>query len=392
MIYCLTALCIIIFAGGYYFSRENVFSPATITSAIWLVCLSMFLLLEHDLPPLSGKFCGALALWIVSMFAGTMCSQSMKYDSSELKANENMRDIFLLVSSICFPFLFVWAYNVLEAGESGNWAADLRNAALGKSQLSDKPYGGMQILIWQITYLAELVYFEKRRWWRTALPALFILCFGFFTMSKITFLTLFIISACILFFQKKISIAKIAAGFCVLLITVMALQNLRNRNLNGEGGRNDFMVLYMLSSMTAFDTSVEPCSATHPGENTFRIYYAIRYKAGLSDIEPINPLLKFIEKPISTNTYTGMYPFYKDYGMAGVGIFGFVLGIIYGYFFRRAQYNNTLSLIIYAYLSGCILMQYVADIFFTNFSGTVKFMILASLLFIPERINIRLSK
>lgn len=385
MIYFLIAFCIVLFLGGYFFSKGNIFSPATITNGIWLICLSLFLLLNHNLPPLSGKFCEALALWTGMQFLGTMCSQSIKFKKSELKANEDIRDLFLLISAICFPFLLFWAGKALAVGTTGNWALDLRNAAIGQSSLGDEAYGSMYFLLWQATYLVELIYFEKKRWWRTVLPALFILSFGFLTMSKTVFLAFFTMSICILFFKKKISLAQIGFGVIILLVSIMLLHSARHHNLNSERQKNDFVVLYALSSMTAFDCAVEPNSSTHPGENVFRIYYAIMYKLGLSDIEPINPILKFIKKPIVTNTYTGMYPFYKDFGLTGVSIFGFILGILFGYIFRRAQCNNVLFLIIYAYLSYMILMQYVGDFFFTNLSGTIKFIILTYILFLPKR-------
>lgn len=388
MIYNLIILCIVLFAGGYFFSRGNIFSPATITNAIWLVCLSLFLLLNHDLPPLSGKFCGALALWVVTQFFGTMCSQSMKFKPSTLKINDDMRDLFLLVSVLCYPILLLWTHKALAAGHSGNWALDLRLAAIGKSSLGDEAYGSLYFILWQVTYLAELVHFDKRRWWRTALPAFFVLSFGFLTMAKAVFLTFLVMSLCVLFFKKKISFLHIGIGIGVLLVTIILLQNARYDNVKDDDDKNDFIVLYALSSMSAFDSAVQPCSSTHTGENIFRLYYAVTNRLGLSDIEPIDPILKFIKKPIVTNTYTGMYPFYKDFGMAGIGIFGLILGALYGYVFRRAQYDNPLALIIYAYMSCMILMQYVADIFFTNLAGTIKFILLASLLFIPWKFTL----
>ena len=170
---------------------------------------------------------------------------------------------------------------------------------------------------------------------------------------------------------------------------MVALQSIRHRNsVDTDDKKEDFLVLYALSSMSAFDT-LKPGSAEHWGENVFRIYYAVTYKLGLSDIEPIDPILKFIYKPIATNTYTGMYPFYKDFGKAGVGIFGIVLGIFYGFLFRKAQKGSKYYLVIYAYVSNMILMQYTGDVVFTGLASLVKYMIIASLLFIPAKFAIK---
>lgn len=390
MIYWLIALCILLFAMGYLFSKQNVFSPVTITAAIWIVCLSLFLLLHHDLPPLSGRFFGSLALWISTLSIGSFCVQSFRMSNTSTRdANIHVRNIFLLISTICYPFLFIWAKQALAVGDTGNWALDLRMAAIGQSALGDDTYGGLNIILWNITYTVELIYFTKKTWWRTALPALYVLSFGFLTMSKIMFLSFFVMTLCILFFNKKIQIKHIAIGFIFLLTIMVSLQSIRHRNsLETEDQKEDFLVLYALSSMSAFDT-LEPCSSNHWGENAFRIYYAITYKLGLSEIKPINPLLDFIDKPIVTNTYTGMYPFFKDFGKIGVGIFGLILGILFGFFFRKAQKGSIYCMIIYAYLSQAILMQYAADSIFTGLANFVKYMIIASLLFIPAKFTIK---
>ena len=84
-----------------------------------------------------------------------------------------------------------------------------------------------------------------------------------------------------------------------------------------------------------------------------------------------------------------MYPFYKDFGKAGVGIFGIVLGIFYGFLFRKAQKGSKYYLVIYAYVSNMILMQYTGDVVFTGLASLVKYLIIASLLFIPAKFTIK---
>ena len=304
-------------------------------------------------------------------------------------ANIHVRNIFLLISTVCYPFLFVWVKQALAVGEYDNWALNLRMAAIGKSALGEEIYGGLNIILWQITYTVELIYFTPKKWWRTTLAAIFVLSFGFFTMSKTIFFSFIFMTLCILLFNKKIHIRHIAIGIVLLLAVMVALQSIRHKDsVSSEDQKEDFLVLYALSSMSAFDT-LEPCSSEHWGENVFRIYYAVTYKLGLSDIEPIDPILKFIYKPIATNTYTGMYPFYKDFGKTGIAIFGLILGIFYGFLFRKAQKGSKYYLIIYAYVSNMILMQYTGDVVFTGLASLVKYMILTALLFIPDKITIK---
>jgi len=133
--------------------------------------------------------------------------------------------------------------------------------------------------------------------------------------------------------------------------------------------------------MTAFDT-LEAGSSSHFGENTFRVVYAILHRLNLSDIPPIYVILDWIQEPIKTNTYTGLYPFFKDFGLWGVGIFAVFFGIFFGWIFKRAQQGNNMFMLIYALYIPIIVMQYVAELFFTNFTLFFKQIILVIIPFL----------
>lgn len=123
--------------------------------------------------------------------------------------------------------------------------------------------------------------------------------------------------------------------------------------------------------MSAFDT-LTPMSSEHFGENVFRLVYAIGNHFGIISTPPIEVLLPFIKKPIETNTYTTMYPFFKDFGYIGIAVFSSFLGFFYGMVFKKAQQKDAVAIIMYAYFIYMILMQYAEDIFFTGLAGTIK--------------------
>ena len=145
--------------------------------------------------------------------------------------------------------------------------------------------------------------------------------------------------------------------------------------------RNGFLITYIVGNTSAFDT-LEPNSSTHCGENVFRMYYAISNKLGRSDLKPVAPILPFIYKPLETNTYTAMYPFFKDFGYWGVGVFALLYGLFFGWIFRCAQQGSPMFIIINAIIIPIVVMQYVGDVFITNLSGYIKQIILLALPFI----------
>ncbi len=367
-------------------SNQNIFSPATITSALWLACFTLFYYLDHNLYPITQKFILNIVVWITAIWISSLSAQSFQFkNKSKIETSDFIRDLLLLISTICFPFLFVWVNDALAVGESNNWAQNLRLAAIGKSKLGDEIYGGLSIILWQISYITELVHFNKKKLWRVLLPAIYVLSFSFFTMSKTGFLMFFSATVTVLFIKNRISTTKILAGIIIFIIGTFLLQSIReNINFEDADSQTNFITLYILSPISAFET-ITPCSSEHFGENVFKTIFAIKYKLGLSNIEPIDPILNFVQIPISTNTYTIMYPFYKDFGTWGVLIFGLILGSFWGYLFQKAVKGNTYCTIIFAYVSHMILMQFAGDFTFTNLTGLIKFMIISALLFLPTK-------
>lgn len=369
-------LCIIFIYVGLLSSKNNVFSPCIITSVIWLLCFVLYLILPHKLPELSYSFYIAISCWIVGI-----CTTSLIIENSKIKcssyneAAKLIRDIYLVISILAYPSLIIYATNVIELGDTGNWAKDLRLAALGQSQHFKEVYGGIHVTIWQVTFLLELYFFSKKKWYRLLLVSICCLSFSFVTMSKWNLLNLFFMMVCVLYFKRIVLLKHILLGLGVFLALSIVLQTLRHKSYGGE----DFFVLYLVGNMSAFDT-LTPASAEHWGESSFRMFYAVFYKMGLSDIEPIDPILPWIKKPLETNTYTGMYPYYKDFGVGGILAFSILLGFIYGWFYRKAKSLSVYSILAYSYFVTIIISQYVGDMFMTNLMGHIKFL---CLLYIP---------
>src|SRR5574344_1012448 len=136
--------------------------------------------------------------------------------------------------------------------------------------------------------------------------------FSFACMSNIMILNFVVMNLFVLYIKKIVTTKHILIVLCVLFIGLITLQGLRHAIKMDETGIENTLTTYFLSSMSAFGT-VEPNTSAHYAENSFRLIYAVKYKLGLSTIEPVDTLLPWISKPIPTNTYTTLYPFYKDF-------------------------------------------------------------------------------
>jgi oligosaccharide repeat unit polymerase len=358
------------------------------TSAIWLFCLSMFLILHHDLPPFSIQFLGCLSIWMTLLVFFSLFIQTYKFSENNDDPSKLIRDVYLIISVLSYPFFLMWVYKAMNSGDTDSWTMNLRLAAIGQSSVSKEIYGGLHIVIWEVSFLIELIYFSRKKWYRLAIPTFFYLTLGFFTMSKAVFLNLFIMAVCVLYLRKTISLKHLLIGFSVLFFLFAGLQSVRHAaDMQSASSKEDFAVLYLLSSMSAFDT-VQPASSPHFGENVFRLSYAVTNKLGISDVKPINPILEWIQHPISTNTYTGMYPFFKDFGYMGVIIFAIFFGCLFGWIFKKTQNGSPFYVILYSYFTSILLMQYVAEMLFTNLSGNLKFIVILWLPFFATKYNL----
>ena len=382
MIYILITISVLIIILGLISTRDNIFSPSVITAAIWFLCLLLYLFLPHGLPPLANKVFVALLLWLVLLSLSSLFIQPIviKRQTSDVQASKLVRDIYLVISVIAFFGLIFWVKSVLNNGFVGDWAEDLRMTAIGKDK-NIKAFGGLHVILWQISLLLELLYFKKRNWYRLLIPIICCLCFGFFTMSKSDLLCIFIMCVCVLFFKKVVKPLHVFVGLAILFVGFMSLQAIRQQK---ESKSDDFLTLYLVSSMYGLE-SVKPASAEHFGENTFRFYYAIANKTGLSDTKPVKTILKFIEKPITTNTYTAIYPFYKDFGLFGLITVAIIFGLFYGWLFVRAKIGSAFFIATYAYFMHALIMQFANDMVITNIAGNLKFVVLLAIPFLAEK-------
>lgn len=385
----------ICFLLGYVTSR-NIFAPAVLTSGIWLICIMLYQFLGKDLYPITSKFYVGVAIWVVCYSFSAMFVQSLKTKSWNGKKVPSLfiRKIYFYVSIATFPILLYRAYRVTQLGFTTNWLFDLRAASVGIIPSVDPAdMSPFFVVIWLVAYLIEVYFYRPEYKHRVIILGLLYLFFAFVTVSKAAFLTLFISTIFILYLKKKVKLRHLLLGLIILFLFMETIQGYRNRGKESSVDRHNFVSTYVLSNMPAFET-IQPKSSNYFGENTFRIFYAIKYRLGFSNQEPLDPILPFIRVPILTNTYTALYPTYKDFGYWGIGIYATILGAILGYIFKKTQSHNPLFIIIYACLLTAIVIQFSNEFFLSFFALQIKYVIVALIpfMFYVKKTNILLKR
>lgn len=367
--------------ASYFLSHRNVMSPGMITSTIWLFCFILFYLVPNKLHPSEMVLTG-IGAWVLLFTLGALLAQSFRYPTREWAMSPLVREIYFWLSIATIPLLLLFVYQALHTGEGG-WAMRLRTAAIDGVH-GEGAYTPFYYILWQISYLLYLVDINKKIWRRAVILGGMLLLFGLCTMSKTLMLNFAVMTMFVLYDKKYIRTPHIAIGFAILLVAMLGLQAIRQSKDFSEKETNHALNQYVLRGIIALD-KVKPESSEHWGENTFRLFYAVRYKLGMSDIEPVNPILPWIYKPVCTNTYTVLYPFYKDFGSRGIPLAALLAGLLFGFLFRKYEEGHLFWKIIYAYLCVILVTQYNGEAFLTNLAGHIKMVITLSIPFILAR-------
>jgi oligosaccharide repeat unit polymerase len=321
-------------------------------------------------------------IWSIGLVVGIWLTQSCSYKEHKWECSSTIKDLYFWISILCIPFFIYFVYQAITYGTSGNIAMDLRMATLGSnSHVGGDLYTPLYYVLWVVTYLLYLNDINRDHWRRAVILGFLVLLFSIATMSKALILTFGLMTLYILFRKKIISTRAILITGACLLVVMLAIHAIRQSQTMDEEQVVSIFEQYILRGFCAYDT-LTPKSSEHWGENVFRLYYAVSYKLGFSDIEPINPLLPWVSKPAPTNTYSTLYPFFKDFGYAGVGIFAVLLGLMLGIVYKKAKSNNSFFIILYAYILIMVVMQYAAEYFFTNLAGHIKFVIILAIPYI----------
>ena len=384
----LIIILVVLLGISYFLSNRDIFNPALLTSALWLVGILLFLFLPNSLPSLQKQFIFSLELWSLGLVVSSWVTQSCVYSTKEWQCSATVRDLYFWISLLFIPSFLIFVYQAIVYGSSGSVAMDLRLAALGSNdRMGGEVYTPFYYVLWTVTYLLYLIDIDKYHWRRAVILGCLVLLFAIGTMSKALILSFGLMTIYVLYRKKYISTkANLIVAVCLVAV-MFAIHGIRQSQQMDEEQIVTVVEQYILRGFCAFDT-LRPESADHWGENVFRLYYAVTYKLGIATTEPIDPILPWVSKPVSTNTYTTLYPFFKDFGYMGIAVFSIFLGLLLGIAYKKAQTKNSFFIILYAYVLMMVIMQYAAEYFFTNMAGHIKFVILLGIPYIVGTNNL----
>ena len=221
------------------------------------------------------------------------------------------------------------------------------------------------------------------------LPASFLVSFGFSVLSTGRGAVLQIILACAAVWMvgsgRSLSLAKIIKSVFVVVVSAFLIFQVMGEAMGKASGTFDAVIQdivdYQFSSIPALSYYLSQHGLSlyegEGGGNTFRFFNIFLNKIGLSP-EPKSLIQEFVPVPVLTNIFTNYHLFIKDFGVVGLIVFPFFLGLGHGYVYGigvRCRSDVALTLIGVLYLP--LLQSISGESYITNISKWIQVFVLA---------------
>ena len=307
-------LSVVLFAFSILFSRRRWYAPSVLLCGVWMVSLVAYAWIDHGMHPLKPEIIAVISYWMVGFCVASWAIQSIyiKPVFKEVNSCVTARDIYYYFTLVTLPVMIIEVAMVL-LNSGGNPFSALRDANVAET--NGIRTTGFFVIFWLVSYIMELQVASRENLKRVIVLFIINLFYAFISMGKMNFMVLFLSTAIILSQRKTINIKHLAIGIVCLAMLFVGVQKIRGSYSTPQ----HFVALYMTSSIGNLNMNVTPKSAENTGENTFRLYYAIKSKIDDEKTQVIDPVLDFHTVKVGkfrmySNTYTSIYPFYKDFG------------------------------------------------------------------------------
>lgn len=139
---------------------------------------------------------------------------------------------------------------------------------------------------------------------------------------------------------------------------------------------------YVPVGLAAFSIEVRDLPALQWGVNMFRTPFAVLKALGF-DVPVVSIVRPYVPVPFMTNVYTAFSPYYKDFGIIGVGAAFGIFGLLTGHAQVKAQGGHPVYVMLFAILLYALAMQFFQDQYLTLASQWAQLLLFTFLLILP---------
>lgn len=361
--------------------QRNPGHPGVVHGAVWLLISLGYAVFQAELDLVKDQSLLVLAIGIVAFSIGIYAGGRPKGFSLAVQGISSRQFpvpvLIILVSMIGLAAMAAKAiqYVPLEPGMSlfggvDSWYATLRNDLIARRSGSF----GISSYVLNISFAGTaylILYFRrvhKTPWvWLSI-----VLSLGFTLLS--TGRTFFLLLGCLIIGSampvswRNRKMLFLAAPLLVVIVFVL---------LPWLGGRLSAASLeylakmYSFAPLSAFDYLVNSGSPTTAGSMTFRTPFAVLRALGVP-VDVPELIQQYSPTRFPANVYTVFSPYFRDFGMIGVGLFMGILGGVHGRVFRQLKSGIPIIIVANSLLFYALLMQFFQDQYFSLMSQWIQ--------------------
>lgn len=381
MLELISVLFILLFVGVYFLTRDF-FHPAVIVSGLWMLLLVLYATCDHPLYDLSNNFIIAISLWVFPfvLFSYSFSKVPLKVYAPPIDNHKGK-----MIFDRLYPYILL--YSVLFIATILFYAGGLSFIAI-RTLLLEPSFPPLLMLLFYLNSLLVIyalygiLNIDEFGHKKVTSVIVLLLIMSLFKSNKTSFLSLFV---GLLFCLKRTGKLRfshiIFLSIAFLLLIILLSLNRADYDFEADSGIINFLYIYLLSPLTAFDTLLNNevhLSQGSIGSGTFVFFYKILNIFG-ADLK-IADLGTYVYVPLPTNVYTTMRGFYLDFGYWGIFIFSSLLGGIWGGLYRLQRNGNKIFTLFYASMVSSLFFQSFGDYFFYSLSMTIQYYIFSVLI------------
>ena len=393
MIYLLVVVLLLLLAMAYICLNRDLFSPTMITLFVFLfgAVVAAYGLLSWNYVEFTGIVIVVLALSLLSMLFGEIASKKSKSNILSISSEKSVSQTKPLSNRICFVnniicviALYLYYKRVLSIAIEYGYQGDnfLQYVRIGLSNGAHNGFVVFCLITWSkicayfsIYFLIKSYFFVGlrktilNRWqYLICIAVELIICYlssSRFNFIKIASFVLF----CYFLLYKEILKKKIKIGRITIVvlfsafIVVMAFVKMGESRASFSGNNAiDKLIVYMGSSLPLFDYGI-----IHKELNSCELFagrslngvWGILKSLNLTQLDSLKFLdLVQLNNAFQSNVYTMQYNLLKDFGILGLIIIEFFIGLFYGRAYRSCLAKKTdRKNILYCYFGFYLIIQ-----------------------------------
>lgn len=359
----------VLLVGYMVFKAGDLFSPWTITTAIWLAIVVMFQFQGDLLYPLGSQFHTSLMLWLPIFCASSLITYYVYPKGSDPSTvsrqvpdiNGGMFTVLYVISMVITPLYLYKIIQVVTMFDTADMLSNIRLLAV----YGDESYGFLNYsyVMNQVLIVVGLWRYPKIPLWQLLTIIMAGLMSAFAIMEKGMLFFLFLSVLFVLYEKGVIKIRSIILSLATIVLLFFIINSARSFTEDADPNDAipflDFFAIYVLSPSVAFEQVTEDLTPQF-GSHTFATIYLFLNRFG-GDYELNSKLQEFVWVPLPTNVFTVFQPFFEDFKYRGVAFFAVFYGFFSGWCYRLMRNGSGVGKCLYVYVVYVLVLQFFQE-------------------------------